>query len=101
MAKVMISFPDGLLRQLAALDTGDRFHQTSDALVELADRDGVSLAALDLTGYETANLAVTKWRDAAAAVAPAKLIDAYCVGKVAIIVSIAINRKPRSRPWQH
>lgn len=67
---------------LAVLDTGDRFHEPAGRLVDLAETGQVSLAALDLTGYETTNVAVTKWRDRGAATVLVELIDAFCAGRL-------------------
>lgn len=67
---------------LAALDAGDRFHESSIDLIDLSDQGRVTLAALDLTGYETTNVAVTKWHDGAAARALVDLIDSYCAGSI-------------------
>jgi predicted nucleic acid-binding protein len=50
---------------LAALDRDDRFHDSSSAIVRTAFEAPV--AALDLTLYEVANVALVWWRDRGAA----------------------------------
>lgn len=55
---------------LAALDADDRHHDAAQGLV--ADSEPGSLAALDLTLYEIANVAAVRWRSTAAA---ARLVD--------------------------
>lgn len=77
---------------LAALDTGDRFHKSASRLVELAEDGHVSLAALDLTGYETTNVAVSKWRDRTAAKALIELIDAFGAGFLATTSADLLRR---------
>jgi predicted nucleic acid-binding protein len=47
---------------LAALDADDRFHEAARSLVARGGEGTASLAALDLTRYEVANVAVVKWR---------------------------------------
>ncbi len=47
---------------LAALDVDDANHAASRRLVEAGGKGDVTLAALDLTLYEVANVAVTRWR---------------------------------------
>jgi predicted nucleic acid-binding protein len=47
---------------LAALDLDDPFHVSSRHLVEAAAEGTRTLAALDLTLYEVANVAVVRWR---------------------------------------
>lgn len=48
---------------LAAEDLDDSQHRFATALLE----SGVPLATLDLAAYETVNVAVSRWRDPAAA----------------------------------
>ncbi len=50
---------------LAAKDEADEAHEACRAVVATISHD---LAALDLTLYETANVAVTRWRDVTAAI---------------------------------
>jgi predicted nucleic acid-binding protein len=79
---------------LAALDPDDRYHAAAKALVEstgddtdpeddageeaTADAGPVTLAALDLTFYEVANVAVVSWRSPADAERLAELIRLAC-----------------------
>jgi predicted nucleic acid-binding protein len=79
---------------LAALDPDDRYHAAAKALVEsteydadaeddadgepTADTDPVTLAALDLTLYEVANVAVVSWRSQTDAERLAELIRLAC-----------------------
>jgi predicted nucleic acid-binding protein len=73
---------------LAALDPDDRYHAAAQALVEstaddadeetAADADPVTLAALDLTLYEVANVAVVSWRSQAEAESLTELIRLAC-----------------------
>ncbi len=81
---------------LAALDPDDRYHAAAKALVEstgddadvdpgddaveedTADDGPVTLAALDLTLYEVANVAVVSWRSQADAERLAELIRLAC-----------------------
>jgi predicted nucleic acid-binding protein len=79
---------------LAALDPDDHYHAAAKALVEsagadtdqeddagkeaTADADPVTLAALDLTLYEVANVAVVSWRSQTDAERLAELIRLAC-----------------------
>lgn len=47
---------------LAALDRDDSYHGAARRLLEAAAAGTVTLAALDLTLYEVANVAVVRWR---------------------------------------
>jgi predicted nucleic acid-binding protein len=47
---------------LAALDEDDRHHGAARKLIEAAADGRVALAALDLTLYEVANVAVVRWQ---------------------------------------
>ena len=49
---------------LAALDKDDSFHGSARRLLEAAAAGTARLAALDLTLYEVANVAVVRWRSA-------------------------------------
>ena len=63
---------------LAALDRDDRFHDAARALVEGAADGAQTLAALDLTLYEIANVAVLRWRSSAAANDLVRLVTLAC-----------------------
>lgn len=80
---------------LAALDPDDRYHAAARALVSASEdagtaaeehedeqtcaaADPVTLAALDLTLYEVANVAVVSWRSQADAERLAELIRLAC-----------------------
>ncbi len=81
---------------LAALDPDDRYHAAAKALVESTEEEAdtgagedpgeetvagaspVTLAALDLTLYEVANVAVVSWRSWADAERLAELIRLAC-----------------------
>lgn len=77
---------------LAALDPDDRYHTAAKALVESVDgdsaaehaseREQVTLAALDLTLYEVANIAVVRWRSQPDAEHLAELIGLTCPGTI-------------------
>ncbi len=62
---------------LAALDTDDESHEPAAGLVARGDR-----AALDLTRYEVANVAVVRWKDPSAGARLLQLIEARCRGRV-------------------
>jgi predicted nucleic acid-binding protein len=47
---------------LAALDRDDSYHAAARQLLEAAAAGTATLAALDLTLYEVANVAVVRWR---------------------------------------
>jgi predicted nucleic acid-binding protein len=47
---------------LAALDEDDRHHDAARKLIEAAADGRVAVAALDLTLYEVANVAVVRWQ---------------------------------------
>lgn len=63
---------------LAALDTDDAEHAAAQAILRAAERDGLALAALDLTLYEVANVATVRWRAPQDARRLAELIAAAC-----------------------
>jgi predicted nucleic acid-binding protein len=63
---------------LAALDTDDRHHAAARAILERSADGTVVLAALDLTLYEIANVAVVSWRSSAAAARLVDLVWAAC-----------------------
>lgn len=48
---------------LAAANPGERHHAASRALIEGLANRGEPIGALDLTLYEVANVATTRWRD--------------------------------------
>lgn len=63
---------------LAALDADDRQHDAARSLLEASTGDGVVLAALDLTLYEVANVAVVRWRSLATAERLVELVVVAC-----------------------
>jgi predicted nucleic acid-binding protein len=63
---------------LAALDTDDRHHSAARAIVERSADGTVVLAALDVTLYEIANVAIVSWRAKAAAARLVELVWAAC-----------------------
>lgn len=68
---------------LAARDADDRHHEPARQLID-AD-DGPQLAALDLTFYEVANVAVRAWRAPERARIVARLVHAACSGGIAMV----------------
>ncbi len=64
---------------LAALDQDDRYHQAARVLVEAAADGTARLAALDLTLYEIANVAVVRWRSPADANHLVDLVTLTCL----------------------
>lgn len=60
---------------LAALDEDDRHHADSRRILEAAADGGLAVAALDLTLYEVANVAVVRWRSPADA---GRLVELVC-----------------------
>lgn len=63
---------------LAALDADDRQHGAARSLLEASAGDEVVLAALDLTLYEVANVAVVRWRSPATAERLVELVVVAC-----------------------
>jgi predicted nucleic acid-binding protein len=63
---------------LAALDRDDDFHLSARELVEAAAVGAKTLAALDLTLYEVANVAVVRWHSRRDAVRLVELIRLAC-----------------------
>jgi predicted nucleic acid-binding protein len=63
---------------LAALDAEDRNHLAARAILEASADDTVGLAALDLTLYELANVAVVRWRSSADAERLVDLVGLAC-----------------------
>ncbi len=63
---------------LAALDTDDRHHGAAREILEASAADAVVLAALDLTLYEVANVAVVRWRSRAQADQLVDLVGLAC-----------------------
>ena len=63
---------------LAALDVDDANHAASKRLAEASGKAEVALAALDLTLYEVANVAVTRWRSPDDAKRVVELVLAAC-----------------------
>jgi predicted nucleic acid-binding protein len=63
---------------LAALDADDASHSAATTLLEGAATGTVSLAALDLTLYEVANVAAVRWKSAADAERLIELVQVAC-----------------------
>lgn len=63
---------------LAALDRDDPYHVAARQLLEAAASGTVTLAALDLTLYEVANVAVVRWRSPADAGRLVALVRVAC-----------------------
>jgi predicted nucleic acid-binding protein len=63
---------------LAAVDRDDAHHAASLALIESAADGELTLAALDLTLYEVANVAVVRWRSDADAARVVELVRVAC-----------------------
>jgi predicted nucleic acid-binding protein len=65
---------------LAALDRDDRFHSSARQLVEGGAEGDLELAALDLTLYEVANVAVVRWGSRSIARRLVELVQLSCPG---------------------
>ena len=63
---------------LAALDRDDDSHSAVRALLEAAADEAATLAALDLTLYEIANVAVVRWRSPSDANRLVQLVRLAC-----------------------
>ena len=63
---------------LAALDRDYSFHASARQLLEAAAAGAATLAALDLTLYEVANVAVVRWRSTTDAARLATLVQLAC-----------------------
>jgi predicted nucleic acid-binding protein len=63
---------------LAAIDTDDRFHDPVRRLLSSAADGTTTLAALDLTLYEVANVATVSWRSPGDADALVRLVLVSC-----------------------
>jgi predicted nucleic acid-binding protein len=68
---------------LAALDSDDAHHDAAHAIVASAGGDASPLAALDLTLYEVANVAVLRWRSPETAERLVELIELTCPATLA------------------
>ncbi len=77
---------------LASRDVGDRHHAVSADLVASAARSEVTGAALDLTLYEVANVAVRRWRDVEQARATAAIIRAACAERLVRVDEELLDR---------
>ena len=77
---------------LASRDEEDRQHRVSADLVASAAHGEVTAAALDLTLYEVANVAVRRWRDVQQARATTKIIRAACAERVARVDEQLLDR---------
>lgn len=69
---------------LAARDADDRHHAAARRLVD-ESADARPLAALDLTLYEVANVAVTSWGSEDRARTLLRLVHESCPGTIAVI----------------
>lgn len=63
---------------LAALDRDDTHHASARRLLAAAASGPLTAAALDLTLYEVANVAVVRWRSRADAETLVRLVHATC-----------------------
>lgn len=63
---------------LAALDRDDPYHAAAQQLLEAAATGAATVAALDLTLYEIANVAVVRWRSPTDAERLAALVMLAC-----------------------
>lgn len=63
---------------LASLDSDDRYHEAAQQLLESAAAGATILAALDLTLYEVANIAVVRWHSPPDAERLVSLITSAC-----------------------
>jgi predicted nucleic acid-binding protein len=63
---------------LAALDNDDSYYSSARELLESAATGAARLAALDLTLYEVANVAVVRWRSTADAARLVTLVRLAC-----------------------
>jgi predicted nucleic acid-binding protein len=63
---------------LASLDSDDRHHGAARRLIESAATGSTTLAALDLTLYEVANVAVVRWRSPTDAERLVRLVQLAC-----------------------
>ncbi len=68
---------------LAALDRDDAYHISAQQLIEAAAAGTATLAALDLTLYEVANVAAVRWRSKADAVRLVTLVTLACPSTLA------------------
>lgn len=75
---------------IAARNTRERDHAAARRLLE--DEATPPLAALDLTLYEVANVAVTRWRSRASAQKLVTLIRAACPDTLAVIDESLVER---------
>jgi predicted nucleic acid-binding protein len=76
---------------LAALDRDDRYHDAARALIAAAADGTATLAALDLTLYEIANVAVVRWHSPVDAERLAQLVFATCLGTLERIDAELLN----------
>lgn len=63
---------------VASADVGDVDHEAASALVQRAADKEIDLAALDLTLYEVANVAVFKWKSDTHAAELVRLVETAC-----------------------
>ena len=77
---------------LAALDRDDRHHAAAQQLLEAAASGAATVAALDLTLYEVANVAVVRWRSPADAERIVALVVLACPGTVERVDETLVHR---------
>ena len=63
---------------LAAVNPAEARHVESYALIDFAPQGAATLAALDLTLYEVANVAIVRWRSDTEAARVVALVQAAC-----------------------
>jgi predicted nucleic acid-binding protein len=67
---------------VASTDVGDVDHEPASTLVQRAADKNIDLAALDLTLYEVANVAVLKWKSPTQAAELVRLVVTACGERV-------------------
>lgn len=67
---------------ISAADPDEERHVDSAGLFELAVEGRFNLAALDLTLYEVANAAISKWRNRDKAAELSERVELACVGRL-------------------
>jgi predicted nucleic acid-binding protein len=85
---------------LAALDSEDRYHDAARAAIEASTDGRLTLAALDLTLYEVANVAVVSWRSPPAAERLVQLIEVACAETI-VRVHEALTRRAAALAVEH
>lgn len=77
---------------LAALDADDPHHAAARGILEAAAADTAALAALDLTLYEIANVAVVSWRSPADAERLVDLVGVACPDTLERVDDVLLQR---------